>query len=262
MTLEKTVKNFRTEPGTERRHEKVPAIVDAEQPLADARHETFARRLAAGASHRDAFEAAGYKGSPNALSSHASRLASVPAVQGRIRALQRAAATEATFDVREHMQRLSELALGDVGEWFTLVIEPCKACYPPADAEALLAAAFDGYCEAIGRGDVASPPSTDTPRTNCLGCLGHGVTRHVVKPSDEVSAAGRRLVKSIKQKGDGSIELTFIDQLGAHAQLAQLAGWIVDKSMALHATVPASTLPKATPENVLDAFHALRGNSK
>lgn len=227
-------------------------------PLADPRHEIFAQRISAGASYRDAFTAAGYRGTPNALSANASRLSALPTVQGRIRVLQRAAAADATFDVREHMQRLSELALGDVGEWFTLVREPCSSCYPPADAETLLAAAYDAYCDALGRGEVASPPSIDTPRTGCAGCLGHGVSRQVVKPSDEVSAAGRRLVKSIKQKGDGSIELTFIDQLGAHAQLAQLAGWIVDRSMAINANVPVSNLPKATPESVLDAFNALR----
>jgi phage terminase small subunit len=225
----------------------VPAIVDAGKPLSNTRHERFAQLVAGGSSHTSAYREAGYSGTYSAIASHAHRLAADPRVQARISSLCRVAAASATFDVQARMHALLDIAEADPSEIARVVRIPCRLCWP---AEAIAAA-----IDAAATTD-APMPDTDAPRPDCQ----HGPHERVeLTPTTELSGRARRLLKGVRQRANGEIEVMFHDQLAASAQLSELAGWKVERNLNLNADVSASAaLPPATPESVLAAFHHLR----
>lgn len=167
-----------------------------------------------------------------------------------MRALQLAAAKDATRDVRAYLQRLADIASANPGEIARVVIESCRDCWPvEAQAAALDAAAAEN----------APMPDLTQPRPSCERCGGQGVRRVELRPTDELSGSARALLKSARQKADGSIEVHMHDQLAATRLLAELSGWLVTQNanLNLNATVPDAAAP-VSADDALKAFHALR----
>ena len=230
-------------------HNVVPtdtrSVVLANTPLPNPRHEHFAQLVAAGESYKAAYLTA-FPGSGPIVRNNASRLASDPRVQDRVRALQLAAAKDATRDVRAYLQRLADIASANPGEIARVVIESCRV---DAQAAALDAAAAEN----------APMPDLTQPRPSCERCGGLGVRRVELRPTDELSGSARALLKSARQKADGSIEVHMHDQLAATRLLAELSGWLVTQNanLNLNATVPDAAAP-VSADDALKAFHALR----
>jgi hypothetical protein len=176
----------------------------------------------------------------NVARSKAYEVAHHRAVAARIRELYDQAAQVTTISTRARMVRLQEIIEADPGEIVRVVTEPCGVCW--AD-DLVLAGAMDRALAIRG-----PMPDTDAPRDDCPDCRGHGVSRIIITPTDQLSPSARRLLKAIKQKSDGSIEVQMHDQLSASDQLNRMAGVYVEKSVSLNATV---AIP--VPENVTAA---------
>jgi hypothetical protein len=229
------------------------ALVELGSPLPKRRQELFCQRIAAGSSLSDAYRDAGYEAvARNVAAANASRLAALPHVQARVRELTRIAAASASFDIKEHMQALQDIATGDPGELVRAEVEPCPHCWP----DEVYVMALEAYMASLSGGPSPLPaPDTSAPRPDCR--VGPHV-RVIITPTHELSRRASRMLKSIRQKANGEVVIELHDQLQARAQLAELAGWKVNLNANLNANVPAASLPPATPQSVLDAFHALQ----
>ncbi len=173
-------------------------------------------------------------------------LAHEPAVAARVRALLVKAAEGTTISARARMVRLQEIVEANPDELVSVVAEPCPACW----SDPLACAA------ALDRGVV---PDTDNPQEGCASCKGHGARRVVITPTDALSPSARKLLKSVRQKADGSIEVHLHDQLAASDQLNKMQGVYVDRSVSVNVTVPA--LKDLTNEQALDFLHSLKPTS-
>ncbi len=228
------------------------SVVSATEPLPNARHEQFAQAVAAGESYKAAYLSA-FKNGTTLVRNSASALAARPEVQARVRAIQLAAARANQADVRTYLQRLASIASADPGELARVVTEPCVGANGCWSTEAVAA-----VLDAAAATNAAMPDLTQ-PRPSCERCGGQGVRRVEIRATDELSASGRALMKAIRMKSDGSIEIAVHDQLAATRLLAELSGWIVSQNanLNLNATVPNAPAP-VSPEDALKAFHALR----
>ena len=225
---------------------------DASAPLPNAAQEKFAQLVAAGNSYKASYLAA-YPNAGTVVRHSASHLAAQPHVQDRVRAIQLAAARANQADVRAYLQRLAAIASADPGELARVVTEPCigaNGCW----SDDAIAAALD----AAGQANAPAPDLTQ-PRPSCERCGGQGVRRVELTPTSELSGQARALMKSIKMKSDGSIEVAVHDQIAATRLLAELSGWIVSQNanLNLNATVPDAPAP-VSADDALKAFHALR----
>ena len=151
-----------------------------------------------------------------------------PAVAARVRELLAQAAEGTTISARTRMVRLQDIVEADPSELVHIVAEPCPQCW--ADAM-VMAVAIDNAAAAGADLDLQAP------RESCTDCKGHGVRRVVITPTDDLSPAARRLLKSVRQKADGSIEVHLHDQLAALDQLNRMQGVYVDKSVSVTAHV-------------------------
>jgi phage terminase small subunit len=83
-----------------------------------------------------------------------------------------------------------------------------------------------------------SEPAEDCPR-----CYGRGTQRVVVTDTDRLSASARALLKGVRQKSTGEVEVLFHDQLTASDQLNRMQGAYIERSesrtLTVHATLPA-----------------------
>jgi hypothetical protein len=231
----------------------IPVALDTGTPLTNSRHEKFSQLVAAGNSYATAYREAGYESTGHhASTANGYRLAANPLVQARISMLCRIAAASATFDVQARLSALFDIAEADPCEIARVVAAPCKHCWP----DLVYAAAVERYMASVSGPSPLTCPDTDAPRPDCR----KGPHERVeLTPSEQWSGRARRLVKSVKQKVSGEIVVEMHDQLAASAQLASLAGWVVDRNLNLNANIPAgAALPAATPESVLAAFHSLR----
>ena len=246
-----TVAARSTDAGTE----SALATFDAGKPLQNPRYELFAVRVAAGSSYKDAYSEA----FPNPTTSarhNASRLARDISVRARIQALTRAAAASTQHLIVERLQQLADIASADPSELARVVISPCKFCWPTGPTgDMVLAAALDDAAAAN-----APMPDTNQPRGSCDLCGGHGVQRVELTPTDELSGQARRLMKSCRQKADGSVEVTTHDALAAMRLHAELSGWLVTQNanLNINANAPLATPAPVSADDVLSAFHALR----
>lgn len=210
------------------------------------KQESFAQAYAAHGNatraYRESFECAAMK--PAVVRQRAYELAHDPAVAARIRELYAQAAEGTTISARARMVRLQEICEADPGEIARVVTEPCRECW--AD-DLVLAAALD-------RGLI---PDTDAPREDCPACHAHGLQRVIVTPTDQLSPSARRLLKGVRQKADGAIEVQMHDQLAASDQLNRMAGVYVDKSVSINANVNIPVPDKVTAADALAFLKSL-----
>jgi hypothetical protein len=197
-------------------------ILVALRPKQESFAQAFTAHGNATRAYRESFDCAAMK--PAHIRQCAYELVHDPAVAARIRQLYAQAAKGTTISTRARMVRLQEITEADPAELARVVTEPCCDCW--AD-DLVLAAAID-------RGLIFD---TSAPRDDCPGCYGNGVQRVIVTPTDQLSPSARRLLKAVRQKSDGSIEVVMHDQLAASDQLNRMAGVYVDKSVSVNANV-------------------------
>lgn len=169
-----------------------------------------------------------------------------PAVAERVRQLLAQASEGTTISARARMLRLQDIVEADPSELVSVVVEPCAKCWPD-DALAIAA----DHAIATG-GDLPNP---NEPQSNCASCRGHGVHRVVITPTEQLSAGARKLLKGVRQKSDGSIEVTMHDQLAASDQLNRMQSIYVDRSASIVAHVHVEPLRDMTPAEVAELIH-------
>ncbi len=206
------------------------------QRLLLPRQERFAQLLAAGGDAVRAYEITHRrKGntSRHGMRSNAHRLAHLPKIAARVRELQAATAQDAVVAVKARAAWLQSICEADPREIVRIVTEPCANCWPPDLNEA-------------------------QPNPSCRKCRGEGTQRVVLTPSDELSPAGRALLKSIRQKADGSIEVKLHDQLAAIDLLNKMQGAYVDRSVTLNLNADIKPLKRGmTVEEALALMESI-----
>jgi hypothetical protein len=158
--------------------------------------------------YRDAFDVSPDMMRPTTVAQRAYELRQRPEVAERIRQLQAAAAEGATISVRARMAWLEDIRTADPSEIIRIVAEPCSSCWPDA--------------------------AQDAPRADCAACRGEGITRVKVTPTELLSSSARKLIRSVRQKASGEIEVRLHDQLEAADQLNRLQGAYVERSVSLN----------------------------
>lgn len=213
----------------------IPAPPRPPRPLLP-KHERFAQQLAR---HGDAVAAyrAVYRSKANGMASYgglrsnAFRLSHRPDVAARVRELLAEAAQAAGVDAAARAARLQQIVDADPREIFQVTAEPCPKCWP---AE-----------------------STDSqPNPSCGACRGEGTRRVVITPTDELSPAGRALLKSVRQRANGEIEIRLHDQLVAADILNKMQGVYVEHRVNVNFNV--TPLEKMSREQQLEFLQSLK----
>lgn len=228
----------------------IPANVPAAplRPKQEAFAQLYAQYGNATRAYREAFDV-GPATSAATGRQRGYELAHTPAVAARIRELHDKAAEGTLVSARSRMVRLQEIVEADPSELVRVVVEPCDQCWPDDMAIALTvdAALADGTTF-----DLSAPQPT------CKSCRGHGAPRVIVTPTDQLSSSARRLLKSIRQKASGEIEVRLHDQLQAADILNRMQSVYVERSMSVtaHVTVPA--LKDMSRADMLDFLESIK----
>jgi phage terminase small subunit len=147
-----------------------------------------------------------------------------------------AAAKAAGVDAALVISELYDIATADPTEHARTVIDCCRHCYgidhlyqwsPGEYRRALDEALGLGKPAPELQGGIGFDPRLE-PSPECPECFGRGVVTVVHTPSRKVSKAARKLLASIKQSKDGSIELKMRDQDKALQLLGQCCGVFKD----------------------------------
>jgi hypothetical protein len=186
------------------------------------RQERFAQLLAAGGDAVRAYEITHRRNgaaSRHGMRSNAHRLAHSPRVAARVRELQAATAQDAAVAIKARAAHLQLLVSADPREIVRIVTERCPDCWP---AE-----------------------SHDTnPNLACSKCRGEGLQRVRITDSDKLSAAGRALLKSIRQKANGEIEVRLHDPLVAADILNRMQNAYVTHNVTLNLSAEIKPLKR------------------
>jgi phage terminase small subunit len=262
----------------------VAVIDDTSVPATAAlspKREAFAQHYAANgnatAAFRAAFDAVGLK--TRSVRELGYRTAHEPAVRARVRELLAAAAEGATISARARMVRLQLITEADPGELVRVVSECCRHCHGHrhgfqwVDLGEYLAAldAAEAKNEArraerkrprplpSDEGGYGFEPNAE-PAEDCPRCYGRGTQRVVVTDTDRLSASARALLKGVRQKSTGEVEVLFHDQLTASDQLNRMQGAYIERSesknLHIHASVPAPS--DMSPQALLELWKGAR----
>lgn len=243
-TLENTAKQSRRSDGTALDTANMPAEGVVLPTVLRPKVEHFAQLYAAygnaSKAYREAFDVR--PGTRAAITAQrAYELVHEPAVAARVRELLAQAAEGTTISARARMVRLQEIIEADPGELVRVVVLNCPSCW----SDLALAAALD-------RGEV---PDTDGPQEDCPACRGRGVQDVRITPTDKLSASARRLLKGIRRKSDGSIEVLMHDAVAASDQLNRMQGAYVERSQSIVAHVHVEPLRDMTPAEIAELFN-------
>jgi phage terminase small subunit len=260
------------------------AIDDASMPAPVAlspKREAFAQHYAANgnatAAFRAAFDAAGLK--TRSVRELGYRTAHEPAVRARVRELLAAAAEGATISARARMVRLQLITEADPGELVRVVSECCRHCHGVGHAfqwvdlseylaaldaaeaknEARLAERKKPRALPGDQGGYGFEPNAE-PAEDCPRCFGRGTQRVVVTDTDRLSASARALLKGVRMKSTGELEVLFHDQLSASDQLNRMQGAYIERSesrtLNVHTTLPAPA--DMSPQALLELWRGAR----
>jgi hypothetical protein len=223
-------------------------------PALNVQHERFAALVAAGESYAASYAATyGYTDiRASAVRTHASRLASSPAVAARIRELQRLAAERAVISIAERMMLLRVIADTSAAEVVRVVTEACPSCWPNY-ALAAAAARFAAGQRAM--------PDMSSPQHDCPACRGRGAQRVDITPTDELSAAGRAIYRGAKQNDKGAIEVMLADRQAAIAELNRMqpGALAATKHLNLNANLNIGAARDVSPDEAAALIAALDG---
>jgi phage terminase small subunit len=234
------------------------------------KQETFAQAYAghgnAARAYREAFDCDPTMKQAT-VRSRAYELVHTPRVAARVRQLYDEAAKDTTISARARMVRLQEITEADPGELVRTVVECCRNCHginhqhqwrDDADyAQAADQAIADGLSIPSMAGGFGFDPH-QPPHDDCPQCHGYGVPRVVVTATDQLSPSARRLLKAVRQKPDGTIEVQMHDQLAASDQLNKMQGVYVDRSVSINANVNVPPPKDWTHEDRLAFLNSLQ----
>jgi len=200
-----------------------------------------------------------------------------PQVAARVRALLAAAAETTTVSARARLVRLQEIAEADPSELVRVVADACRWCHGAAHAYQWIDAAE--YAQALRVAVAANqaherarrparPLPTDEggygyeahrePHSDCPRCHGEGSPRVVVTPTDQLSASARKLLKGVRQKRTGEIEVQLHNQLDALDMLNRAQGVYVERSLSVTAHVAVPPIENWSPEQRLAFLESLK----
>lgn len=178
---------------------------------------------------------AGY--SENSAQEQSSELLSLPKVRSaigrRMAALADAAAVDATMVISE----LYQLAMADPRELSRIEIDCCRHCHgidhkyqwTMPEYESALDEALDAGKPAPDlKGGFGFDPRKE-PRLECPGCHGRGVPTVIVTDSRKLSKAAAKLMATVLQRKDGTIESKLRDQDAAVVALGRVVGVFKDR---------------------------------
>jgi phage terminase small subunit len=143
-----------------------------------------------------------------------------------------AAAKLASVDAAMVVSELYDIATADPTEHCRTVIDCCRYCHgishlyewtPGEYRRALDKALSEGKPAPDMEGGLSFDPRRE-PAEDCPECAGRGVVTVLHTPSKKVSPAARKLLASVKQSKDGSIELKMRDQDKALELLGRFCG--------------------------------------
>jgi len=226
-------------------------------PQLTRRQEAYARAVATGMSYAEAFRQAGCVASTaGGMSNQISVLNRTPHVRARIAQLRILADQETVSTIAERMRWLRLIVQAEQEELSRLVADPCGNCW----TDDLIAQAYVAHFAPTEFHDDRPPlPDPKKPRVDCPHCLGVGIQRVVLTPTDELSPAARALFKGVKQNSKGEIEIEMHDQLAAADMLNKLQSAYVTRSMNLNANVAVQIPTTSTPEEAMKLFAAFEG---
>lgn len=220
------------------------------------RQENYARCVASGLSYAEAFRQAGCVASTaGSRSNQIALLNRTPHVAARVREL-RGKADDATAEhIAERMSWLRLIVGADPAELSKVVHDPCGSCWLDEDIAAAYAAHF-----APNPFDSDEPrpalPDVTKPRHDCKYCMGAGIARVVITPTDELSPGGRALFKSASQNDKGVITLQLQDQSAAADMLNKLQSAYVQRSMNLNLNASVLAARDVSTDEATQLFEA------
>jgi phage terminase small subunit len=155
------------------------------------------------------------------------------AVADRMVAAAKAAGVTAAFVIAE----LYDLATADPRELSRIEIDCCRHCYGidhkyqwtvPEYESALDEALAAGKTAPELKGGFGFDPRKE-PHLGCVGCHGRGIPTVILTASRKLSKGAAKLLSSIKQSKDGSIESKLRDQDAAVVALGRVCGVFKDR---------------------------------
>lgn len=176
---------------------------------------------------------------PQSVWACASRLAALPQVRARVRALQDAAALESVYSIREAFLHCVEVATADPNEIVKVVARCCRYChgtnfgYQWKDSDEFLTAAAKA-CE----DPDATMPTDDGgygfngslgPNPICPYCYGVGHEQTIVTDTTTLTGKARKLYAGAKQDRFGAIEVKLHDQKAYMEMACRMLGAFNDK---------------------------------
>lgn len=198
----------------------------------------------------------------------ASELKAKPAIIGRIKELQKEAASAAIVSARQLLQDWVDIADADPNEIIKQHRRCCRRChgighmYQWQDLEWSFAAAHAIEAQ-------LTPPPNDggfgfdpllPPAPHCPHCYGAGVNVVILTDTDKLSAKARKLFKGVKKTKLG-IEVFMHDQQAARESIAKMLGAFKDGSeRSLSPAEPAKAIAKdSTPDDAQRAYLKMVG---
>jgi phage terminase small subunit len=225
--------------------------------LAYAEHGNAAR------AYREAFDTSGM--SPPTIKRKAYDVVHAPRVTARVRELQAAAAERTVISVAARMEWLRDIVAADPNELVQHVRVNCRHCHGVGFAwrwrdAGELARALDDHMRSLNtprplprpadaRGGFGFDPNGD-PHPDCPRCNGEGIGRTIIADTTKLSGPARRLLKGIREKADGSIEVLMHDQLAAADQLNKLQAAYTNVSVSASVSVNRDSLTPRQAANL------------
>jgi hypothetical protein len=185
---------------------------------------------------------------------NACRPAEIPAVAARIRMLRTAAAERRVQSIAARMDLLDTIVHADATEVVRVVSVPCPGCWSDA-----------AIADAMGRALAAGTdlPNTDAAQPDCKVCRGSNRLQ-IIKPTDELSAAGRAIFRGVKLTANG-LEPVLADRQAAVNALNAMQPGALAATRTLNASINAY-IPAAgdlrDPDAALRLFEAFGGNGR
>jgi phage terminase small subunit len=157
------------------------------------------------------------------------------AIENRMQVLAAAAEVDATRVIAE----LATIAFADSRELMSVHQDSCRYCWGIDGGRQWTRAEYcEALAEAMKEGAAAAPEMLGgigydprrEPNPDCGECFGRGVATVIIKDSRKLSRSAARLMASVKQSKDGSIELKTLDQQAALMALGRITGVLKDRT--------------------------------
>ncbi len=199
------------------------------------RQQAFVREYLVDRNGTQAAIRAGY--SPNSAAESASELLRLSKIKDLMAEKEQRAAAMAEVDAALVISELREVALADPRDLVSLHRGACRYChgidhryeFTPAEYRRALTEALNEDRPVPEIEGGVGYDFTREPTADCPECRGFGTERVFVKDTRKLSRGAAKLIASIKQSRDGSIELKHRDQDGALLALGKVTGIFVDR---------------------------------